>query len=107
MKGPTVGLSQQAGEAEAASFLYTTGYSSQRGTYDGPHIPAPLEMAGPEAEQAEVAAGEVLALTKMNWNSSDDHTAFPISLAFARKVGLIMSEVPLDQEPHPLYRFYM
>jgi hypothetical protein len=54
-----------------------------------------------------VAAGEVLALTKMNWNSSDDHTAFPISLALARKVGLIMSEVPLDQEPHPLYRFYM
>jgi hypothetical protein len=32
---------------EQASFLYTTGYSSQRGTYDGPHIPAPLEMAGP------------------------------------------------------------
>jgi hypothetical protein len=91
----------------SASFLYTTGYSPQRGTYDGPHIPAPLEMAGPDAERAEVAAGEVLALTKMNWNSSDDHTAFPISLAFARKVGLIMSEVPLDQEPHPLYRFYM
>ncbi len=90
-----------------ASFLYTTGYSPQRGTYDGPHIPAPLEMIGPHEEQAEAAAGEVLALTRMNWNSSDDHTAFPISLAFARKVGLIMSEVPLDQEPHPLYRFYM
>ncbi len=90
-----------------ASFLYTTGYSPQRGTYDGPHVPAPLEMVGPDEEQAEEAASEVLALTKMNWNSSDDHTAFPISLAFARKVGLIMSEVPLDREPHPLYRFYM
>ncbi len=91
-----------------ARFLFTTGYSPMRQTYDGPHIPAPLELIGlgDEAE-AERAASEILALTKMNWNSADDHVAFPISLAFARRVGLVMSEIPQGQDPHPLYRFYM
>lgn len=92
---------------DPAAFLFTTGYSPYRQTYDGPHIPAPLELVGLDSTQADVAANEILGLTKMNWNSADDHTAFPISLAFARKVGLIMSEVPFDREPHPLYRFYM
>jgi hypothetical protein len=90
-----------------ANFLFTTGYSPQRETYDGPHIPAPLELVRAENADAEISAREILALTKMNWNSADDHTAFPISLAFARRVGLIMSEIPPEQEPHPLYRFYM
>ena len=43
----------------------------------------------------------------MNWNSARDHIAFPISLAFARQVGLVMAEIPRDADPHPLYRFYM
>jgi hypothetical protein len=91
----------------SAAFLFSTGYSTIRETYDGPHIPAPLELVGIEPNRGDATAREVLALTKMNWNSADDHTAFPITLAFARKVGLIMSEVPSDREPHPLYRYYM
>jgi hypothetical protein len=90
-----------------ASFLFTTGYSPQRQTYKGAHIPVPLELLSDRPEPDEMIAREVLALTKMNWNSADDHGRHPITLAFAQKVGAIMSEVPQDKMPLPGYRYYM
>ena len=89
------------------SFLFTTGYTPARLTYDGPHVPIPIELVGVDSPNADEVAAEILSLTKMNWNSARDHGAFPISLAFARQVGLVMSEIPRDREPHPAYRFYM
>ncbi len=89
------------------SYLFSTGYTDVRETYEGPHIPVPLELVGASGTSAELCARELLSLSKMNWNSARDHIAFPISLAFARQVGLVMAEIPRDAEPHPLYRFYM
>ena len=89
------------------SYLFTTGYSDARETYDGPHVPVPLEMVDADGTAAELCARELLSLSKMNWNSARDHIAFPISLAFARQVGLVMAEIPRGEDPHPLYRFYM
>jgi hypothetical protein len=43
----------------------------------------------------------------MNWNSADGIGRHPITLMFARKVGIVMSEIPEDVAPNPLYRFYM
>jgi hypothetical protein len=91
-----------------ARFLFTTGYSPLRETYDGPHVPIPLEMVGADGHGDETAARELLGLTKMNWNAARDHMALPVSLAFARQVGLVMSEFPSGKgEPLPSYRFYM
>lgn len=101
---PNRGTSCQLGEA---TFLFTTGYSPLRETYRGPHIPRPIELVAPGTDDVEAVAREVLALTKMNWNSADDHGAFPITLAFARKVGSIMTEIPEDKTPLPGYRYYM
>jgi hypothetical protein len=89
------------------SFLFTTGYSPQRQTYKGAHIPVPLELVSDRPEADETIAREVLALTKMNWNSADDHGRHPITLAFAQKVGAIMSEIPQNKAPLPGYRYYM
>jgi hypothetical protein len=90
-----------------ASFLFTTGYSPQRQTYKGAHIPVPLELVSDQTEADEATAREVLALTKMNWNSADDHGRHPITLAFAQKVGAIMGEIPQNKTPLPGYRYYM
>jgi hypothetical protein len=89
-----------------ASYLFTTGFVPWLNTYPGPHIPAPLELVGVEGDPY-VSANEILALTKMNWNSAAATAAFPITLRFAKEVGAIMSEVPPDRTPHPAYRFYM
>jgi hypothetical protein len=100
---PNRGTQCHLGEA---SFLFTTGYSPLRETYRGPHIPKPLELVGGSRDE-EAIAREILALTKMNWNSADDHGSFPITLAFARKVGAIMTEIPESRTPLPGYRYYM
>jgi hypothetical protein len=52
-------------------------------------------------------AREILALTKMNWNSSEGSGRHPITVSFARKVGMLMTELSNNQAPDPSYRFYM
>jgi len=86
------------------SFLFTTGYVPWWEEYPGPHIPAPLEIG---ADDVEARSREILALTKMNWNTADGIGRFPITLAFARRVGMIMAELDEDALPNPSYRFYM
>jgi hypothetical protein len=75
-------------------------------TYPGPHIPVPLEVLGAD-DDFEGAADDLLALTKMNWNSAKSWAALPISLSFARKVGGVMAALPADQSPRPSFRYYM
>ena len=81
------------------AFLLTTGYQSNRKTYKGSHIPVPFDLVLDEGHSTERAAADVMALTKLNWNSAADHMAFPVTLAFAQKVGTIMAEVADDEEP--------
>lgn len=50
---------------------------------------------------------ELIALTRMNWNSADFAAAEPITLGFARTVGLILSELPPDVTPETVFRYYM
>jgi hypothetical protein len=89
-----------------ARFLFTVGYMPAHLTYPGPHIPAPLEILG-AGEDFDGVVEDLLALSKMNWNSASSFAALPISLSFARKVGGVMAEVPRDSRPHPSFRFYM
>jgi hypothetical protein len=86
------------------SFLFTTGYVPWWEEYPGPHIPAPLEIG---ALDVEGRSREILSLSKMNWNSADGIGRLPITLSFARRVGMIMTELDEDAIPNPSYRFYM
>ncbi|MEN3271896.1 MAG: hypothetical protein V7636_657, partial [Actinomycetota bacterium] len=86
-------------------FLLTTGYQANRQTYKGSHIPVPLDLL--TESDLEIAATDVMALTKLNWNSAADHTQFPVTLAFAQKVGTIMAEVPEDQVPQTRLSYYI
>lgn len=93
-------------------FLFTSGYVRELGTYPGPHVPAPVELVvhgdGSPSSVRE-AALEVLALGRLNWNTSDLRSSQPVTLGFARRVGGIMAEYGLFEEtdPDPSYRFYM
>jgi hypothetical protein len=89
-----------------AHFLFTVGYMSAHLTYSGPHIPVALEILG-TGDDFEGTVEDLLALSKMNWNSASSFAAFPISLSFARKVGVVMAELPRDCHPHPSFRYYM
>jgi hypothetical protein len=87
-------------------YLFTVGYMPAHLTYPGPHIPVPLEVLG-GSDDFDGVVEDLLALSKMNWNSASSFAAFPISLSFARKVGGVMAEIPRDSSPHPSFRYYM
>ena len=88
--------------------LYTRGYVPFLRVYPGLRIPRPLYIAQHVGSGAVTEVlSEVLALTKMNWNSAVFGRSEPITLGFARTVGLILSELPKDVTPKPYYRFYM
>ena len=89
------------------SYLFTMGYVSWWDEYPGPHIPAPLEIGSCGNTDIRERARELLALTKMNWNSSEGLGRYPITISFARKVGMLMTELSDNQTPNPSYRFYM
>jgi len=89
------------------SYLFTSGYVPWWDEYPGPHIPAPLQIGSCGATDIRQRAREIMALTKMNWNSSEGIGRHPITISFARKVGMLMTELPENQVPNPSYRFYM
>jgi hypothetical protein len=88
-------------------YLFTTGYVPWWDEYPGPHIPAPLQIGVCGESDLIERAEEILLLTKMNWNSSDGIGRHPISIQFARRVGVVMTEMDEEVTPNPLYRFYM
>lgn len=88
--------------------LYTQGYVPFLRTYPGMRSPQPqeiLELFG--TSSADTVMREVLALTKLNWNSADFSCNEPITLAFSRRVGEILAELRPSVSPQKEYKFYM
>jgi hypothetical protein len=104
MQEPWRGTLCQVGDE---NYLYTSGYVPWWDEYPGPHIPAPLQIGSCGETDIRARAEEILALTKMNWNSSEGIGRHPITISFARKVGTLMAELSDNQFPNPSYRFYM
>lgn len=88
--------------------VYTRGYVPYLKLYPGLRIPRPLEVTHARGGSSiRDLLTELFALTRMNWNSADFASAEPITLAFSRRVGLILSELPDDVTPQRSFRFYM
>jgi hypothetical protein len=88
-------------------FLFTTGYVDWWAEYPGPHIPAPLEIGAANDTDIVERSREILMLTKMSWNSAEALSRYPVTISFARKVGMVMTELEDDTPPNPLFRFYI
>ncbi len=89
------------------SYLFTAGYVPWWNEYPGMHIPAPIEIGSSGKTDIEARAKEILALSKMNWNSSEGIARLPITLLFAKRVGELMAELSDNVPPNPSYRFYI
>lgn len=92
---------------EREYLLYTGGYTPRIRTYPGHRIPKPLYLVHHGDSDAELVCTEILALTKLNWNTTRFSTYQPITLAFASRVGSTLSELPEDHLIQDHYRFYM
>lgn len=89
-------------------FLYTTGFVPELGQFHGMHVPSPLLIADHVGSDTprETLVGEILTLTKMNWNAARLGGLLPITLEFARRVSEIMKEIPVGEDPQPQAKFY-
>jgi hypothetical protein len=87
--------------------LYTRGYVPYLQTYPGGRAPWPLYITHEGDSPPDLVLAEILALSKMNWNSSEFSLSDPITLVFSERVGEIMSQVPQDKEPRHEYLYYM
>lgn len=106
MEPPIRGTVVQLG---ARNYLvYTQGYVPFMRQYPGPRIPNPLEVVEHFGDSAaDRVCAELLALTKLNWNSCKFASADPITVSFSRQVATIIKELPEGVVPATKYRFYM
>jgi hypothetical protein len=88
--------------------LYTRGFSPYLRTYPGAHVPLPLDILEHFGDSsADIVLTEILALSKMNWNSAEFSLAMPITLLFSKRVGEVMASLPESVNPRHEYLYYM
>ena len=78
-------------------------------TYAGREVPGPLsiEIARGHADIEQVM-GDVLALTKLNYNACIYGDGVPVTLRFADAVGEILTAAPRREDLPPLpFRYYI
>lgn len=93
---------------ERTAYLWTKGYIPRLQTYPGWEIPKPLliEICRGEAE-IEIVLNDILALTKLNYNSCIFADGLPVTLRFADAVGEILTAGPVPEfVPFP-FKFYI
>ena len=88
--------------------IYTRGYIPYLRIYPGMRIPNPLEVVEHYGDSsAEKVCAEILALTKLNWNTCAFASADPVTIAFSKQVATIIKELPADIQPLTKYMYYM
>lgn len=90
--------------------LFTKGYVPALQVYPGPRVPRPVEVWFDDVRTPhDQLCEEIMALSRLNWNSADYACHEPMTLAFAKTVGKILREMP-PNSPEPRsakYRYYM
>jgi len=94
---------------DGGCLLYTHGSVDFYRCYPGLYTPRTLEVQFDRAEQGpRRLMAEILALTKMNWNSTELATLEPVTIDAARGVGSILRHVPAGNERiQTRYSFFM
>ena len=88
--------------------IYTKGSVPFFETYPGMYVPRPLRANVAHSENTTRFLGnEVLALTKLNWNSTQFDGAEPVTIQAARDVGRVLRFCGPNDSIAAHYSFYM
>jgi hypothetical protein len=75
--------------------LWTTGYVPQLDTYIGPETPNPLFISvlrsKREIPEIKAVLGDIMGLTKINYNSCNFNDGLPVTVRFANMVGEVLT----------------
>ncbi|MEM1186699.1 MAG: hypothetical protein AAGI53_17075 [Planctomycetota bacterium] len=88
--------------------LYTQGSVDFYRAYPGLYVPRPIEVHLDCTEShPDRLLTEILALTKMNWNSTRFVNSEPITLSAARTVGDVLRYAETHESIPARYSYYM
>lgn len=88
--------------------LYTQGSVDFYHCYPGLYAPRTLDVQLDHAEAGVIGLlTELLALTKMNWNSTELINLEPITISAARSVGRILRHIPPGRSMQSRFSFFM
>jgi hypothetical protein len=91
-----------------SSMIYTKGYVPYQRAYLGPRVPRPLELTEHYGDSSlDEVATEMIALSRLDWNTTDYCCYWPMTLKCARRVGDILGLIPQGEIVKEQYRFYM
>jgi hypothetical protein len=95
-------------DLKGKGLLYTRGSVPYYGTYPGLRVPRPLLLVPHENCDSALTrlAEEVLALTKVNWNSTQFDQKLPAPIKAAREVGRILKHIDFGMPVSPDFRKY-
>lgn len=90
------------------AYLWGSGYKPRIANYDGWETPAPLriDIQQGDADIKQVAA-DILALTKLNYNSCKMGESEPVTIGFSDAVGEILVSNPTIKNPSPRFKMYI
>ncbi len=89
--------------------LWTRGFIPRLQTYPGREVPNPLQVDIVRGDaDLEVVLNDVMALTKVNYNSCIFADGMPVTLRFANAIGEILTAIPATDTVPPLpFRMYI
>jgi hypothetical protein len=93
---------------ERTAYLWTKGYTPRLQTYPGMEVPKPLliDVCRGTAD-IEVVLNDIMALTKLNYNSTIFADGEPVTIRFADNVGEILTAGPLGSVPPLPFKYYI
>jgi hypothetical protein len=92
---------------ERSALLWTRGWTPRLATYPGMEVPNPLSVDISQGDASiETVLSDVLALTKLNYNSCQFADGTPITLKFASAVGEVLTAGPIPSGGAPLPFMY-
>lgn len=91
-----------------AAYLWTRGYAPRLQTYVGREVPRPLrvDLLRGEAD-ISVVLRDIMALTKVNYNTCILADGMPVTLRFADAVGEILTAGPITAENPLPFKHYI
>ena len=93
---------------DKTSVLYTRGSVPFYRKYPGPYVPRALHIRYFQTDRSQSElAGEILALSKLNWNKTQFDSLYPITLAGSRRIGEIYRWCPNPPSEPISYAFFM
>jgi hypothetical protein len=91
-----------------SGYLWTSGFVPRLSTYMGPDTPNPLQVSIRRGEaELRTVMSDVLALTKINFNTCLFNDREPVTIRFADAIGDILVAAPLEGEPMLPFKFYI